>query len=111
MRIKKTSSNLQQPDMPVKGTSEVILTEDQLTVNAGIVNVGTPAAGTTLSYILTNRSAAAQVIRIGFAPAFAPAAGLSLNVGESLTLNFIGSNVNAIASAPGALLDRFICTP
>jgi hypothetical protein len=109
--MKKTTSSLAQPNVNVGGTPETILTENQLTVNAALVNVGTPAAGTTLSYILTNRSAAAQVIRIGSAPSFLPAAGISLNVGESLTLNFISTPVNAIASAVGALLDTLVCIP
>lgn len=111
MRIFKTSSNLAQPNVPVLAAAEVVIQEAQLPVGLVLVNVGTPGLNSTLSYILVNRSGGGEVIRVGFAPSFAPVAGISLNVGESVTINSLANPLNAIASGAGGLLDRFVVSP
>jgi hypothetical protein len=113
MNIKKTASSLAQPNALVNvaaNPAETIVAESQLTVgNVGLTQIEN--APITYSYILINRSVGGQVLRIGSNPGFAPAAGLSLNVGESVTLNNIAGQLNAIASAAGALLDRLVVNP
>jgi len=112
MNITLTPSNLSDPSAKVSGTPETIVSEAQVAVGVGlVVLLAPPPAGTSYSMIMINRSPAAQVIRIGNVPSFAPAAGLSLNVGETLTLNNVGSGIQAISSLAGGLLDIIIFTP
>jgi hypothetical protein len=112
MKIKLMSSNLAQPNVPVvvtQNTIEAIVAENQVVVGVAPVVIGAPPV--TYSYILINRSAGGQIIRIGFAPSFGPAAGDSILVGEALVISSLATVLSAVANGVGALLDRIVFAP
>jgi hypothetical protein len=83
--------------------------EAQVAVGLVMVNLFTPAFGTAIagSYriYLINRSLGGEIIRIGTFPSFAPARGLSLNVGDAQMYDNVWIVLNAIANGAGGLLD------
>lgn len=80
--------------------------EQNFTVNAALVPILVVDPLRKYLVTLRNVSAAAQIIRVGAAPSFVLGAELGqvLNVNDTLVLDGIGVNINAIASAAGALL-------
>lgn len=88
----------------------VFISETQLTVgNVNIVPVLSVTGIRWYQAILKNVSGAGQTIRIGIAPAYgAPIKGLTMGVNDVLLLEFFSHDLNAIASAAGALLDVLI---
>ncbi len=86
-----------------------LISENQITVNMLVLQLAIPASVLqTLTLQLANRSTGGQNIRIGFYPAFAPAAGILLTPGDTCEICNVTFAISAIASANGALLDAFI---
>ncbi len=88
----------------------VLIAESELTVgNVATVNILTSTPGKYYQAVLKNVSTAAQTIRVGFAPSYgAPIKGITLAVNDALVLDLFSHDLNAIASAAGALLDVLI---
>lgn len=86
-----------------------LVQETQLTVNAVVQLIATPPAGQSYTFMLINRSAAAQILRTGFAPSFAaPITGVSSLVGEVVIWENVNFGLSVIASAAGALADCLV---
>lgn len=86
----------------------VLVAEGQTVV--GLVNVllaSPPSAFYTLTIHIANRSVGGQDIRVGFNPAFAPAAGILLTPGDTVELNNLSFGITAVANIAGALVDVF----
>jgi len=83
-----------------------LVSEAQLTVGAApAVVIATPAAGTTYTFLIINRSAGGQLLRVGFAPQFAVPAGISLLLNEAVIYDNINFALSIVADAAGALAD------
>jgi hypothetical protein len=85
-----------------------LVSEAQLTVGVAPIVIATPPVNATYTFLLINRSAAAQNIRAGFAPSFAPASGILLLPNDVIIFENVTFAVSVVASAAGALLDTLV---
>lgn len=91
----------------VKGYT--LISETQLTVGVAPVVIGTPVANTTWTFLIINRSGAAQILRTGFAPAFAaPNVGISVLVNEVIIWENITFPLSIVSNGAGALADTLV---
>lgn len=85
-----------------------LVTERQLTIGVAPLVIAVPPLNQTYTFMLINRSAAAQNIRVGFAPSIAPAVGILLAVNDVVIYENVTFAISAVASAVGALLDTLV---
>ena len=83
-----------------------LVTETQLTVGVAPVVIAVPAAGSTYTFLVINRSGGGQILRTGFAPAFAaPNVGVSVLVNEVVIYENINFALSIVSNVAGALAD------
>ena len=104
MRIKKfSSSRVVSQSIPI---AQNLSSENQFTIGlAPVALLGILSVNQIFTYMMINRSTAGQIIRVGFAPSFVPAFGISMLVNEVAIIEDVNYIISAVANGVGALLD------